>query len=380
MTKIILGGISLISMDLIIAECRRRYNEHAFFNTFLTGSKNTLKNPPSNFISREEIVNKIKPMLTPQPDSSFYQVISGSHGVGKSTIVSQAAREVGRGVIYVDIPPDNTQFGNEFAKALNISFDEHITFMSTLFRKIWGIPLESGVSQDPKWTRALARFQHGAEAYLKAYGKPAVIIYDNASRLTHEILDILQNDAKENANYSNYISLFVTSEGSVPMRMQGRSAWSRAESIFEIPDLPKDKSMDFLDKNGIPLKEAEQFYNLIGGRIIQLKRAVKLFKTRSFDETKNIFMDDQLRNFTRAEILPGGLYHNVASKIIKILLEKGQIEYIDFQEIVNDKKVADILLDSNIFSLRPSGSTINFESKLVESFIREKLCNRPKSP
>ncbi|RIB04078.1 hypothetical protein C2G38_714006 [Gigaspora rosea] len=138
--------------------------------------------------------------------------------------------------------------------------------------------------------------------------------------------------------------------------------------------------MDFLDKNGIPLKEAEQFYNLIGGRIIQLKRAVKLFKTRSFDETKEIFMDDQLRNFTRAEILPGGLYHNVASKIIRILLEKGQIEYINFQEIVNDKKVADILLDSNIFSLRPSESTINFESKLVESFIREKLYSRPKSP
>ncbi|CAG8746118.1 33164_t:CDS:2, partial [Gigaspora margarita] len=311
--------------------CHRRYNEHALFNTFLTGSKNTLKNPSSNFIFYEEIVNKIKPMLIPKPNSSFYKIISGSHSIGKSTIVSQVAREVNREVIYVDVSPDNTKFGNELAKALNISFDKHIIFISTL-----------------------------AEAYLKAYRKLAIIIYDNASHLNHEILDILQNNAKENANYSNYISLFVTSEG--VCAYEDASAWSRAVSIFEISDLPKDKSMEFLDKNGILLKKAEQFYNLIGGQIIQLKRAVELFTTPlSFD----------VKNFTRAEILPGGLYHNVASKIIKILLEKEQIKYIDFQETVNDKKIVDILLDSNIFLLRPSGSTVSFESKLVESFIRE---------
>ncbi|CAG8846129.1 2648_t:CDS:2, partial [Racocetra persica] len=129
------------------------------------------------------------------------------------------------------------------------------------------------VSQDAKWIRALDRFKCGAKAYLKAYGKPAVIVYDNASRLAREtpqILDILQDDAKENADYSKYISLFVTNEETVLMRMQ---------------DLTKDESMDFLvNKNGIPLKEADQFYNLLGGRFIYLKRAIQVFKeTRSFD-------------------------------------------------------------------------------------------------
>ncbi|CAG8658811.1 5103_t:CDS:2, partial [Racocetra fulgida] len=118
----------------------------------------------------------------------FYQVVSGSHGVGKSTIVCQAAKEVGRGVIYIDIPANVTKFGD-----------------------------------DAKWIRALDRFKCGAKAYLKAYGKPAVIVYDNVSRLAREapeLLDILQDDAKDNADKSSYISLFVTSEGTVPIRMQ----------------------------------------------------------------------------------------------------------------------------------------------------------------
>ncbi|CAG8800842.1 22811_t:CDS:1, partial [Racocetra persica] len=119
--------------------------DHVLFNTFVTGSTNTLPEfpHPDKFISREEIVNRIKTMLTPQYGSNFYQVVSGSHGVGKSTIVCQAAKEVGRGVIYIDVPPNVTKFGDEFAKALNISFDEHISFTSALFRKIWGIPLGS---------------------------------------------------------------------------------------------------------------------------------------------------------------------------------------------------------------------------------------------
>ncbi|CAG8825481.1 3580_t:CDS:1, partial [Racocetra persica] len=85
-------------------------------------------------------------------------------------------------------------------------------------------------------------------------------------------------------------------------------------------------------------------------------------------------MEDHVKVFNKAMILPGGDYHNVAKKIIKILLEKGQIGFIEFQTIVNDKKVADILLASNIFSLRSDKKAIvNFESKLVECVIREKL-------
>ena len=66
-------------------------------------------------------------------------------------------------------------------------------------------------------------FKRVAEKYKVKYGRPAVIIYDNVSRLAHqnpEILDILQDDAKDNADSRTYMAVFVSSEGLVPRRMQ----------------------------------------------------------------------------------------------------------------------------------------------------------------
>ncbi|CAG8684437.1 24730_t:CDS:2, partial [Dentiscutata erythropus] len=372
--KIILG---IISMDLVIAECRRRYSDYTLFNAFATGSKKTLEEPPEKFIPREKIVNKIKTMLTPDKEYSLYRTISGSHGVGKSTLVRKAAKKVSRGVIYVDVPANFENFGDEFAKALNISFDKPISLTSALLRKICGIPLKSGISQDPKWVRALDSFKRGAETYLKTYGKPAVIIYDNVNRLAlknPKLLDVLQDDAKDHADVSEYITLFVTSEGTVK-RMQGRSSWSRATRTFEIGDMTKVESMDYLvNKSGIPLREAEQFYNLLGGRIEHLITAVDLFaETPSFEECKETLVKRHEATFTEAGINPGGRYHDIAKKVVNVLLEKGQIGFLEYHKIVNDAKVANFLLATNIFSYHPEKSVINFHSKIIEFIIREKI-------
>ena len=66
-------------------------------------------------------------------------------------------------------------------------------------------------------------FKRGAKVYKEKHGKPPVIIYDNVNRLIHknpEFLDILQDDAKDNADDQNYIAVFVSSEGTVPRRME----------------------------------------------------------------------------------------------------------------------------------------------------------------
>lgn len=74
-----------------------------------------------------------------------------------------------------------------------------------------------------KLENALNSFKHIAEMYKAKYNKPPVIIYDNVECLIHdnpEILDILQDDAKDNAVNRNYIAVFVSSEASVLMRMR----------------------------------------------------------------------------------------------------------------------------------------------------------------
>ena len=71
------------------------------------------------------------------------------------------------------------------------------------------------------WKRALKAFKHIAKLYKIKHNKPPIIIYDNVSRLARknqDILEILQDDAKDNAS-RDYIAVFVASEGVVPKIM-----------------------------------------------------------------------------------------------------------------------------------------------------------------
>jgi len=79
-----------------------------------------------------------------------------------------------------------------------------------------------GESDNPNWERALKAFQRAAKAYKVKYDRPMVIVYDNISRLDPEIIRILQNSAKDNADSRTYIAVFVSSEGSVPKIMESK--------------------------------------------------------------------------------------------------------------------------------------------------------------
>jgi hypothetical protein len=71
--------------------------------------------------------------------------------------------------------------------------------------------------------RVMKIFRRASEVYKKKNHKPPVIIYDNISQIVKEnpkILDILQDDAKDNADNRAYIAVFVSSGVSVPRRMQ----------------------------------------------------------------------------------------------------------------------------------------------------------------
>ena len=74
-----------------------------------------------------------------------------------------------------------------------------------------------------KWESAMRALNHASAVYKAKHNKPMVIIYDNVNCLVHtnpEILDILQDDAKHNADDRKYTAVFVSGEGSVPRRMQ----------------------------------------------------------------------------------------------------------------------------------------------------------------
>ena len=89
-------------------------------------------------IYREDVIKELKRILKPISDYSYYHVIFGNHGTGKTTVVRQCAREVGKGVIYVDVPPVLDEFVDNLAKAIGYSFKEYVSFTESLKWKILG--------------------------------------------------------------------------------------------------------------------------------------------------------------------------------------------------------------------------------------------------
>lgn len=73
--------------------------------------------------------------------------------------------------------------------------------------------------RDPTWKRALDAFKRIAKKYKKEHNRLPIVIFDNANRLAHmdkEVLQVLQDDAKDSADSHSYIVVFVSGEGIVP--------------------------------------------------------------------------------------------------------------------------------------------------------------------
>ncbi|RHZ70686.1 hypothetical protein Glove_268g16 [Diversispora epigaea] len=375
-----------IPIDLVYAWYRNSCNELLLNETMEKGTRPKTEVPTDEFVPRSLVVNNLKKIFTPNKHQSFYHIICGEYGTGKTTLAEIAAREAGQGVIYVNIPTDIDQgsrkkksdvledFGVAFGEALNFKFEEYISFTAQFMKKMLGNNNEK--SNQPKWKRAYKTFKRIGVLYKEKYGKPPVIIYDNISLLIPEysnVLDYLQDHAKENADKRKYIAVFVSSEGSVPWRMERRSAWSRADiPVIEIGDLSKEESMEYLISiRKIKPEEAEKLYDLVGGRILNLKSvADKSLKGFSFENIKELFFGTTYDSLEKAEMNPGQENHEAAKIIIGTLLNSNNTLHVSMLRELT-KVEPNNMLKYNIFAYHPRNKAVTFQSRLVECYIRE---------
>ncbi|CAG8753103.1 14648_t:CDS:2, partial [Acaulospora morrowiae] len=145
-------------------------------------------------------------------------------------------------------------------------------------------------------------------------------------RKNPEILDILQDDAKDNAEDGKYIAVFVCSEGNVPRRMHPRSSWSRAEEPIEIGDLSREESLNYLIKRGIKIGTAEKLFDLVGGRIVDLKLiADRYLKGIPIEDVEFTILTEVENKFRIAKLLKNGKHYEVGKRIISALQDSGEI-------------------------------------------------------
>ncbi|RHZ80071.1 hypothetical protein Glove_139g36 [Diversispora epigaea] len=350
-TFLVTGLLFGTSLMLYENSPNRRVNKAA-----QRGTLPELRISSDKYYPRPQVLEQLKKIFTPQKYSRPFYMIYGKDGIGKSTLIKMASREVGQGVIYVDIPLplDNYCFVIELAKAMNINLS-------------W---LRNDDYKE-QWKAVLSAFERAAKVYKAKYGRPLVIIYDNVDQFNTDILDILQSSVTESDNKGNYIAVFVCSEYSAVQRMNLRGHWADMD-YFEIGDLTKEESMDYLNKKNIGEEEARKIYELVGGCILDLKKAARdLFSGRSFEDIKKTIEIEAEIKFLAAKLLPGDEYYEVWRNIIDVLLNSKELCASELWEIFNNSKRVDELLSKNVFEYHPKTHKITFKSKSIECYIRE---------
>ncbi|RIA90851.1 P-loop containing nucleoside triphosphate hydrolase protein [Glomus cerebriforme] len=369
-----IGFMIFISGDLLYAWYLDSCNESLLNETMEKGTRPDVGIKEDELVPRPVVIERLKKILLPRKDQSFYYVVCGEHGTGKTVLTRIASREVGedkkrgiqggRGVIYVDIPPNDPnvkdfdeEFGEAFGKALNFKFEENISFSAQLMKKYLVTPADS----KPKWKRALKAFKRASAVYKKTNPchQPPVIVYDNISHIDPGILDYLQDDAKKSADGRNYITVFVCSEGSVPRRMESRSAWSRAKAVIEIGDLSEEESMKYLtEKRKINEVDTKKIYELVGGRIIDLKDVADDFLAKKpFEDTKGQILAKVKQKFESAKLLRNQTHHEAGKGVIDALLKSKEINTDVFREFFKDAEEYSEVLKANVFAYHPSRDT-----------------------
>ncbi|RIA91479.1 P-loop containing nucleoside triphosphate hydrolase protein [Glomus cerebriforme] len=381
--------ISILT-DILFAFTVNMISEYHINSALKYGTRPKLKMLKDQFVSRPQISKVLKKILQPNEDQSYYHIICGEHGTGKTTLIRMEATNIGKGVIYVDIPSDFKNLGKAFGKAINLLFFEDISITALLIRKFLS---EMDMINEIaiflyQWRRVMKIFRHASKVYQKRYHKLPVIIYDNISQIVKEnskVLDILQDDAKDNADDREYIAVFISSEESVLQRMESRSAWSRADQpVIEISDLSKKESKDYITKRCTKQKKKEvikeikdeeinELYEIVGGRIVDLKAVIdKFLAGYSLKVIKQAKIAEVEKKFNSAQLLQKQLHHEVGKKVIKALIVSEELGFTTFMEYFDNYEDAGKVLEANIFTYHPAKNTISFQSRSVEFYIHEK--------
>ncbi|CAB4436554.1 unnamed protein product [Rhizophagus irregularis] len=313
---VVVSIISLILVDFFYAGYQNWYNEHLLNKTVEKGTQFKIDVLNDKFIPRPLVIDRLKKIFQPNRNQSYYHVVYGEC-------------------------ENIDDFGIVFGKSLNFAFEKHISFTAQLIKKILGDT--NSKDERPKWKKAL-------EAFKRA------------------VFDTLQDDAKMNADGQKYIAVFINSEDWVSKRMESRSSsWSRVDKpVMEISDLSKEESIKYLvEKRKINKKEAKKLYELVGGRIVELKSvADKFLAEQTFEVIEQQILTEVKKKFNSAKLLQDQIYHEAGKDVIHALLNFKEIDINLFKKYFKDESVNEIL-KANVFAYHPSRDTVTFQSQSV---------------
>jgi len=271
---------------------------------------------------------------------------------------------------------------------IGFTYDENVSGYEALKSAILRQSSPSSiVPSDPfeAWARWKRQFEAGAERYRKKSGKVPVLIIDNVNWFTNEDNDFekskkflaeIQDRAKEWADEKKVKVVFVSSTGNAIHFMQGRSSWSRCDSVMEIGDIPFEDATKYLEHKGLTKEIAAKCVSeLSGGRVSLLKMmAASLSSGMKYEQLKVQQMEEVRGDFVRAGFYLDDTQGKYIKSIVQELLNKdGKISITSAVIQSHFKDLFPMLLSSQVIAHHVSDNSITFESQRAATFAKAVL-------
>ncbi|PKK67092.1 hypothetical protein RhiirC2_783960 [Rhizophagus irregularis] len=121
------------------------------------------------------------------------------------------------------------------------------------------------------------------------------------------------------------------------------------------------------EKRKINEVDAKNIYELVGGRIIDLKTVADDFRPNNL--LKQILTEVK-KKFDSAKLLQYQTHHEAEKDVIRALLNSKEIDTDLFRKYFKDESVSEVL-EANVFAYHPSRDTVTFQSQSVRYFIQK---------
>lgn len=138
--KTILTGIALVGSG-------GYFTTLVYFNWVATSDDSKIKKRFNNpitvteklkhYVPRSDVESSLKMILTADEVNNYW-VVSGEHGTGKTTTVQKVCNEIGKGIIYVDVPKNVKDFKDALANAIGLNHRKHGGILAFIHEAVYG--------------------------------------------------------------------------------------------------------------------------------------------------------------------------------------------------------------------------------------------------
>ena len=97
----------------------------------------TITEDLDDYVPRSDVESSLKKILTAGKVNNYW-VFSGEHGTGKTTTVQKVCNEIGKGIIYVDVPEDVEDFKDALANAIGLNHRKHGGIWAFIHETVYG--------------------------------------------------------------------------------------------------------------------------------------------------------------------------------------------------------------------------------------------------